>query len=552
MRIGRVLLPLLALSSLPAAPASRDTKTFPPLYNTERNPVAAPMPPAAAAAGFKLPPGFKATVFAAEPDVQNPIALAWDGRGRLWIAENFTYAESPRNFDLGLRDRVLIFDDRNGDGRFDSRTVFTENVQMLTSLELGHGGVWLMCPPRLLFMPDRDRNDIPDAPPEVVLDGFHTSAENHHTFANGLRWGPDGWLYGRCGASSAGRVGVPGTAEAARVPVRGGLWRFHPRTKAFETLTHGTTNPWGHDWDAHGELFYVNTVNGHLWHAIPGAHCTRSATIDPNPHVYALLDQHGDHYHFDTGKGLRDATAADGLGGGHVHVGMMIYQGDNWPAEYRGRLFTLNFHGRRANQDILERRGSGYVGKHAPDFFLAADPWFRGQEISCGPDGGVIVLDWSDIGECHENDGVHRTSGRIFKITYGESSRSAAARSRCARCARAGEVTSAFERMVRAPGTADPDRPRRQRAEPRTRTRGIAADVRPERRSRSQTSRALDALLPSARRTTGSSPPSSIIPTNTCAPGRFDCWSTIGRSIPSTVRYPHRPQPRESQSRRYA
>ena len=163
MRIGRVLLPLLALSSLPAAPASRDTKTFPPLYNTERNPVAAPMPPADAAAGFKLPPGFKATVFAAEPDVQNPIALAWDGRGRLWVAENFTYAESPRKFDLGLRDRVLIFEDRDGDGRFDSRTVFTENVQMLSSLELGSGGVWLMCPPRLLFMPDRDRNDIPDA-----------------------------------------------------------------------------------------------------------------------------------------------------------------------------------------------------------------------------------------------------------------------------------------------------------------------------------------------------------------------------------------------------
>src|ERR1051325_2037946 len=99
---------------------------------------------------------------------------------------------------------------------------------------------------------------------------------------------------------------------------------------------------------------------------------------------------------------------------------MMIYQGDNWPAEYRGRLFTLNLHGRRANQEILERGGSGYVGRHGTDFFVAADPWFRGMEISYGPDGGVFVLDWSDTGECHEYSGVHRTSGRIYKITYGD------------------------------------------------------------------------------------------------------------------------------------
>src|SRR5207244_3469736 len=85
-----------------------------------------------------------------------------------------------------------------------------------------------------------------------------------------------------------------------------------------------------------------------------------------------------------------------------------------------GHRFTLNLHGRRANQEILERHGSGYLGKHGPDFFIAGDPWFRGMEISYGPDGGVFVLDWSDTGECHEYTGVHRTSGRIYKITYGD------------------------------------------------------------------------------------------------------------------------------------
>src|SRR5205823_537791 len=110
----------------------------------------------------------------------------------------------------------------------------------------------------------------------------------------------------------------------------------------------------------------------------------------------------------------------DSFGGGHAHVGMMIYLGNNWPAEYRGHLFTVNMHGRRANQEILERRGSGYVGRHGSDFFFSSDPWFRGMELSYGPDGGVFVLDWSDTGECHESTGVHRTSGRIYKITYEE------------------------------------------------------------------------------------------------------------------------------------
>ena len=185
--------------------------------DTETSPTRA-LPPDRAAAGFRVPPGFHVEVFAAEPDVQNPIAMAWDPRGRLWVAENYTYAERPTKFDLRLRDRVLIFEDADGDGRFDKRTVFTDDVQMLTSVELGLGGVWLMCPPQLLFIPDRDGDDVPDGPAEVVLDGFTVPPENYHTFANGLRWGPDGWLYGRCGASSPGQIGAPGHARGRAHP----------------------------------------------------------------------------------------------------------------------------------------------------------------------------------------------------------------------------------------------------------------------------------------------------------------------------------------------
>src|SRR3954470_17897198 len=213
------------------------------------------LPPEQAAAGFRLPPGFQVTVFAAEPDVQNPIAMAWDPRGRLWIAENYTYAEKTIRFDQHLRDRILIFEDSDHDGRFDKRQVFTDDVQQLTSVEVGHGGVWALCPPQLLFFPDRNNDGVPDGPAQVMLDGFKIPTANYHNFANGLHWGPDGWLYGRSGASAPGEIGKPGTPDAERLPLRGGIWRYHPRRQVAEVLTAGPMNPWGTDWNEHGELF---------------------------------------------------------------------------------------------------------------------------------------------------------------------------------------------------------------------------------------------------------------------------------------------------------
>lgn len=177
-----------------------------------------------------LPEGFRATLFAAEPDVRQPIALCWDERGRLWIAENYTYADGKERFDLKLRDRIIILEDTDHDGKFDKRTVVTEDVQMLTSIERGLGGVWAMCPPNLLFIPmDGDK---PAGPPQVILDGFSTTAASRHTFANGLKWGPDGWLYGRVGISSTSWIDVPGVEKAKRQPTAGGLWRYHPIKKS--------------------------------------------------------------------------------------------------------------------------------------------------------------------------------------------------------------------------------------------------------------------------------------------------------------------------------
>src|SRR5581483_4862474 len=95
-----------------------------------------------------------------------------------------------------------------------------------------------------------------------------------------------------------------------------------------------------------------------------------------------------------------------------------VYLGDNFPAEYRNRVFMCNIHGNRINQDILQRHGSGYIAKHAPDFLMANDPWFRGLVLTAAADGGIFVADWHDEGECHNYEKTH-PSGRVYKITYG-------------------------------------------------------------------------------------------------------------------------------------
>jgi len=399
--------------------AAEKVSAFPTPFNTEDP--SHHLPSATQSlAKIKAPPDFNTTVFAAEPDVQNPIAITTDDRGRLWVAENYTYAES--GFEMRLRDRIVVLEDTHHTGHFDKRTVFWDGAQKLTSIEIGFGGVYALCAPQLIFIPDRDGDLVPDGKPEVLLDGWE-DLEVHHNIVNGLRWGPDGWLYGRHGIQGTSHVGKPGAVAADRQQLNCCIWRYHPTRRTFEVVCQGTTNPWGMDWNDVGEAFFINTVIGHLFHIIPGAHYKRMYGEDFNLHTYELIDQHADHYHWDTGMSWQKSRGAEGkagdLGGGHAHSGLMIYLGDNWPKSYRDTLFTVNLHGLRLNNDLLERSGSGYVGRHTNDFLFFNDSWFRGIELIYGPDGGVYVADWSDTGECHEQDGVHRTSGRIYKVTYG-------------------------------------------------------------------------------------------------------------------------------------
>ena len=397
---------------------------FPSPPDTERS-TALPLPPEEACATVKLPPGFCLKVFAAEPDVRNPIGIATDGRGRLWVAENYTWAGNGLGvWDDSLRDRIVVLTDNDGDGQHDERTVFWEGGTRVTSVAVGLGGAWVIDLPQLLFIPDRNDDLVPDGPPEVVLDGFDEESVGH-TPGNGLTWGPDGWLWGRHGIQGTSKIGPPAAADSQRVQINTGIWRYHPSRRVIEKVMDGMTNSWGTDFDAHGETFVINTVIGHLWHAVFGSHVQRMYGTDLEPYVYDLMPQVANHVHWDDGEAWSDVRHAisDGTsaaGGGHAHIGLMIYQGNQWPEAYRGGVLTLNLHGRRINQDRLSAKGIGYTAGHANDFCFVQDPFFRGIDLVGAPDGNVYIADWSDTGECHDHDGVLRSTGRIYKLCYGD------------------------------------------------------------------------------------------------------------------------------------
>ena len=382
-----------------------------------------PLPARRSMERFRVPPGFQVTLAAAEPDIRQPIAIAYDERGRLWVAESYSYNGS--DFTEERRDRILIFEDTDGDGVFDARKVFHDRLNRLTGLNIGFGGVWITAPPSLAFIPDRDGDDRPDGEPEVLLDGWTLRAD--HNSVNGLTWAPDGWLYGRHGIKQPSLVGRPGSSKERRISVSCAIWRYHPIDHRFEVVADGTINPWGLDFDEYGEGFLSTSVVEHLWHLAPGARYERmkGQVSHPNPHSYELMNSTSEHLHwggssFD--KAARVAAGNAGFGGGHAHSDAMIYLGDRWPAEYRGSVFMSNIHGRRINRDrIVRDRGTGrFLATHAPDFFIADDPWFRAVSLAYGPDGDVVMTDWSDSGECHDRDGVHRSSGRIYKISWGK------------------------------------------------------------------------------------------------------------------------------------
>src|SRR5438046_9395221 len=183
-----------------------------------------PYSPAAAIKRMTVPEGFAVELVAAEPDLVNPIAMTFDERGRIWVTESLEY---PRSEAGPGRDRVKILEDTDGDGRVDKVTVFAEGLNIPTGVAVGHGGVWVMNAPDLLFLREKDGQEVSR---EVVVTGFGRT--DTHELPNSLTWGPDGWLYGLNGVFNHSRVASNGQTFDFTCA----MWRIHPRTREFQVV----------------------------------------------------------------------------------------------------------------------------------------------------------------------------------------------------------------------------------------------------------------------------------------------------------------------------
>jgi putative heme-binding domain-containing protein len=360
-----------------------------------------PYSPDEAIEAMTVPPGFAVELVASEPDIVNPIAMAFDDRGRIWITESLEY---PRKKPGPGRDRVKVLEDTDSDGRADKITEFAGGLNIPTGIALGYGGVWVLNAPDLLWLQDSDGDGRADRT-EVVVTGFGRA--DVHELPSTLTWGPDGWLYGFNGVFNPSRISSRGRAYAFSCA----LWRVHPRTRQFQVVCEGTSNPYGLAWDPEGSAIVeaCHWANDHLFHFVETGYYKRQA--GPYPPFTLVLGSITDHSHQKT-----------------AYCGLAYFDSDAYPEPYRSRLYTGNIHGGCINADRLVRDGSTYQARAAPDFLTAHDAWFMPVAQKVGPDGCLYILDWYDRYHCYQDanrdpEGIDRQKGRLYRVRYANSPR---------------------------------------------------------------------------------------------------------------------------------
>jgi putative membrane-bound dehydrogenase-like protein len=351
------------------------------------------------------------TAFAHEPVIGNPTAIFTDDRNRLWVAENYSYSRPMYNSNPAIqapdeRDKISILEDTNGDGKYDKRKVFTEDVGFVYGIQYGFGGVYVAAPPNLLFFPDRNRDDIPDAEPVVLLDGWAINDE--HTTINNLNWGPDGWLYGNHGVFCDSKIGKPGTKIEDRIRLNAGFWRYHPIKNEFEVFARGTGNPWGMDFDAYGQMMVTLSSMPHLWHISQGAYYQPMMPYEIDPPIYVGIGDIGQHSH----------TAIASNPANHAHAGALFYTGSLFPESYKNKLLMLNIGNRALYYDQIAPEKSSYSVTHAGELLhFANNDWFLGSGIQSGANGELYISDFNDY-FLHGGTKEGRETGRIYRLTY--------------------------------------------------------------------------------------------------------------------------------------
>jgi putative membrane-bound dehydrogenase-like protein len=383
--------------------------------------------PGEAVKRMKLPPGFAVRCVASEPMIRQPLSISFDSRGRMWVLQYLQYPNpaglKPVKQDQYLRtqwdeipdpppkavkglDKITICSDPDENGVFRKSKDFVSGLNLASGFCIGHGGVYVVQSPYLLYYPDKNEDDIPDGDPEVLLSGF--GLDDTHSLANSLQWGPDGWLYGAAGSTSTCRIKDPSGKAKEPIEFQQGLWRYHPKTKQFELFSEGGGNTYGLDFDRHG-----NAIAGTNWggfamlHQMQGAYYVKGFSKHGplhNPHAYGYFD----HVPYKNFKG------------GHVTCGGILYEADAYPKEYRGQYIAGNLLSNAVYWHKMTPKGASFTAEHGGELLEANDTWFRPVDLQLGPDGCVYVADWYDKRAAHLDpiDSWDKTNGRVYRIEY--------------------------------------------------------------------------------------------------------------------------------------
>jgi putative heme-binding domain-containing protein len=357
-----------------------------------------PYSPEEARRKMTVPPGFHVDLVASEPEIVNPIAMAFDERGRIWITQSIEY---PRKSAGPGRDAIKIIEGVDDAGRATKVTTFVDDLNIPTGIAVGYGGVWVLNSPDLLFYREKDGKPVGK---EVVITGFGRT--DFHELPSSLTWGPDGWLYGLNGVFNQSHVV---DKHGKRHDFTAAMWRIHPRTREFQVFAQGTSNPYGIIWDAEGSAIVevCHWATDHLFHFVETGYYLQQAGIYPPFTI--KLGSITDHGHQKT-----------------AYCGIARLSTDQFPPQYRERVCVGNLHGDCINVDRLLRDGSTYLSKAEPDLLTSHDDWFMPVSLKIGPDGCLFVLDWYDRYHCSQDAvrdpaGVDRLKGRLYRVRYGES-----------------------------------------------------------------------------------------------------------------------------------
>ena len=367
------LIPLLASAAL----AQRDLKEIP---NTD---------PAAEMATFQLSAGLEVNLFASEPMIHKPIQMAWDEKGRLWVASSAIYPHIKPGQDQ--TDQILILEDTDHDGKADKSTVFYEGLLVPTGILPGDGGAYVANSTELLFM--KEGPDGRAASREVLLSGFGT--EDTHHILHGFKRGPDGCLYLMQSVYIHAHIETP---FGVRRLSGSGIWQYRRETGRLEVFAMGHVNPWGHSFDKWGQSFVTDGAYGEgINYTFPGA--TFFCLPNQRPRIL---------------KGLNP--------GQPKQAGLEVISGRHFPDDWQGDMITNDFRGHRVNRFKVSDQGSGYASRQMEDVLRSTHGSFRPVDVKLGPDGALYIADWYNPiiqhGEVdfrdERRDHVH---GRIWRVS---------------------------------------------------------------------------------------------------------------------------------------